>query len=133
MRLDCAAFSQAMLLVRASAGPSKIHGIGLIAREFIPAGTKVWRFEPNFDLEITPERMSELSPAAQEQVMYYAYFHEPTRTFILSGDDDRVTNHSANPNTRCAVDYTYAVRDIHEGEEITGDYAEFVMLSFRPQ
>ncbi|SRR5712691_6804873 len=119
-----------MLLVRASAGSSKIHGTGLIARQFIPAGTIVWKFEPGFDVEMTEEQVKRLSPTAQEQVLYYAYFHQATKTFVLSSDDDRLTNHSDDPNTRCRGDYTYAVRDIQEGEEITNDYRELVMLNF---
>ncbi|MBI5757401.1 MAG: SET domain-containing protein-lysine N-methyltransferase, partial [Planctomycetales bacterium] len=39
-----------MLLVNASAGTSGIHGIGLIANEFIPAGTVVWVLKPDLDL-----------------------------------------------------------------------------------
>ena len=29
---------------------SDIHGIGLFADEFIPKGTKIWEFTPNFDI-----------------------------------------------------------------------------------
>jgi len=120
-----------MLLVKARAGRSDIHGWGLIAQQLIPAGTRVWKFEPGFDLEISELQLETLSEAAQEQVIYYAYFHQPTRTFVLSSDDDRLTNHSDDPNTRCGGDDTFAVRDIHEGEEITCDYDELVMLNFR--
>ena len=42
--------------------------------------------------------------------------------FILSGDDDRFTNHSDDLNTSHHDNEGYAVRDINAGEEITGDY-----------
>jgi SET domain-containing protein len=119
-----------MLLVKASAGPSEIHRLGLIARQFILFGTIVWKFEPHFDVAISESRFRKLSPVAQEQVIYYAYYHQATRTFVLSSDDDRFTNHSGDPNTRSRDDYTYAVRDIEEGQEITNDYGELVMLNF---
>jgi SET domain-containing protein len=79
---------------------------------------------------MTEDQVQRLPVAAREQVLYYAYFDVPTKTFVLSGDDDRFTNHSDNPNTKCQGDCTFAVRDIQEGEEITNDYRELVMLRF---
>ena len=49
---------------------------------------------------------------------------------MLSSDDDRFTNHSDDPNTKCQGQSTFAVRDIQEGEEITNNYRELVMLKF---
>ena len=111
-----------MLLVKASCGPSSIHGIGLIARESIPKGTLFWRFEPGFDLALSPDFVRTLSPSAQERVMWYAYFDQARNAFMLSGDDDRFTNHSDTPNTSHHDNEGYSGRDIDEGEEITGDY-----------
>ncbi len=119
-----------MLLVNAKAGPSRIHGIGLIAQEFIPKGTVVWEFLPGFDVLIPEADLERLSPAAREQAIYWSYFHLATRTFVMSSDDDRFTNHSDDPNTRAVGDCTVAVRDIQPGEEITNDYNELVMLNF---
>jgi uncharacterized protein len=120
-----------MLLVRAKAGPSHIHGLGLIAREFITAGTVVWRFMPRFDVLIRERDMPRLSETARNQVEHYAYFHTDTRTFVLSSDDDRFTNHSDDPNTRPMGDSAVAVRVIRPGEEITSDYSELARLNFR--
>lgn len=89
-----------MLLVNARCGPSKIHGLGLIAREFIPAGTPTWVYQPGFDVEITEEQFLKLSIPSRKQVRYYAAFLLDRRVFILSSDDDRFTNHSPHPNTR---------------------------------
>jgi SET domain-containing protein len=119
-----------MLLVNAQAGPSGIHGIGLIAQEFIPKGTKIWHFMPGFDVSIPEADLQRLSPAARRQLFYYAYFHLGTRTFVLSSDDDRFTNHSDTPNTEPMDDYTIATRDIHPGEDITIDYSDLVVLNF---
>lgn len=121
-----------MLLIRARAGPSQIHGLGLIAQEAIPAGTVMWRFQEGFDVKIPASRLENFSENAREQILYYAYFHEESQTYVLSSDDDRFTNHSDDPNTRAVEDYVYAVRDIAAGEEITSNYDEFFKLSYRP-
>lgn len=111
-----------MLLIYARVGKSAIHGLGLIAGQYIPAGTTIWRFTPSFDVEIPEEVMERLSPAAREQVRYYACYDAATRRFVLSSDDDRFMNHAEQPNTRSQDDSTIAIRDIEEGEEITCDY-----------
>lgn len=115
-----------MLLVNARAGVSVIHGIGLIAREFIPVGTKMWVFQPAFDLALTVEELDELSPAAREQVLHYAWLDDEWGRILLSGDDDRFTNHSETPNTRWEgrSRSTVAVRNILPDEEITFYYRE---------
>ena len=122
-----------MLLVDAKAGPSRVHGTGLIAQAFIPEGARVWAFMPGFDVLIPEDDLERLSPAARAQAIYWSYFHLATRTFVMSSDDDRFTNHADDPNTRVVGDHTVAVRDIQRGEEITNDYNELVMLNFPTQ
>jgi uncharacterized protein len=120
-----------MLFVNAKAGPSPTHRMGLIAQVFIPEGTKIWGFMPGFDLVIPESELAQLSPTAQDQVVYWAYFDLKTREFVLSGDDDRFTNHSDDPNTSVIDDgCTIANRDIYSGEEITTNYAELVIVNF---
>jgi uncharacterized protein len=114
-----------VLLVKAWVGPSKIHGFGLIAAQFIPCGTIVWRLEPTFDILLTREQLDALPAAAQSNVNYYGYFDERLERFVLSGDDDRFSNHSHDANCRFFGDYAVAVRDIQSGEEMTDNYAEF--------
>ena len=111
-----------MLLVNARAGLSEIHGIGLIAKEFIPKGTLIWRFQEGFDLVISEEEMSKLSGPARDQVIWYAYYDKVDKEYILSSDDDRFTNHSDTPNSANIGDDTYAIVDIEPGTEITWDY-----------
>lgn len=119
-----------MLLVNAKSGPSRIHGTGLFAQEFIPKGTKVWEFRPGFDVAITEADLGRLPSASREQAVYWSYFHLATRTFVMSSDDDRFTNHSDDPNTRVVDRCTVAVRDIQLGDEITNDYNELGALNF---
>lgn len=114
-----------MLLVNARAGLSKIHGIGLIAHELIPKGQKVWEFRPGYDMIFSEAEVSAMPAAAQLQVRWYAYYDTEKHEHVLSGDDDRFTNHSDDPNTASDGYATYALRDIHPGEEITWDYRNF--------
>ena len=112
-----------MLMVKASKGPSDIHGVGLIAREAIPRGTTVWRFQPGFDLALPAGMLALLSPTAREQVRYYAYLDATAQVYFLSSDDDRFTNHSDTANTADkGYLQTVATRDIAAGEEVTWDY-----------
>lgn len=126
-----------MLRVNARAGVSTIHGFGLFSKEFIPSGTTIWEFMSGFDIEIPESSVEMLSPPAQQQLRHYAEYVAAQRLFVLSGDDDRFTNHSDTPNTRRRdVDgrqVVYAARDILAGEEITCDYREVVMLGFQPE
>lgn len=120
-----------MLLVDASAGLSKLHGIGLIAREFIPRGARIWALKPGFDLLLTEQEVVALSAASQLQVRHYSYFDEKLQKYVLSSDDDRFTNHSDTPNTKDCGDHSEAVADIQPGEEITADYVEVGTTDFK--
>jgi SET domain-containing protein len=119
-----------MLLVNARAGVSAIHGIGLIAREFIPRGSVVWELRSGFDLVLAEQQVQELSDAAREQVLWYAYYDPAKRVYVLSADDDRFTNHADDPNTANDGNVTFATRDIRPGEEITWDYRPWSGVDF---
>ena len=114
-----------MLTVKAWVGPSKIHGLGLIAHQFIPKGTVIWRLNPEFDVVLTEEQLRNLPPSAQEQVAHYGFFHPELKRYVLCSDDDKFTNHSDDANTRFLGDHAIAARDIKEGEEITDNYSEY--------
>jgi hypothetical protein len=43
-----------MLLVRTRVATSPVHGLGLFAAGYIAHGTEVWRFTPEFDLDLDP-------------------------------------------------------------------------------
>lgn len=111
-----------MLFVRARVGVSTIHGLGLIAQEFIPTGARIWAYQPGFDLALTADELERLSPAAREQTLHYGWYDEDFERVILPADDDRFMNHSLDPNCRWNGSYAEAVRDIRAGEEVTFDY-----------
>jgi uncharacterized protein len=111
--------------VHARVGVSKIHGLGIIAREFIPKGTVTWKLIPGFDVILSEEEVQNLSPSVQEQVRHYAFFHPQLKMHVLCSDDARFTNHSDEANENFCGDYSVAVRDIPMGEELTENYKEY--------
>jgi SET domain-containing protein len=114
-----------MLMVHASAGRSRIHGKGLIAREAIPAGTLIWALRPGFDVEMTKQQFEELARHSREQVARYIYTDVVTGNYILCSDDAKYMNHSDTPNTRTEGRETVAISQIEPGQEITCNYYEF--------
>jgi hypothetical protein len=119
-----------MMLVRTRVAPSAIHGLGLFAVEFIPRGTPVWRFEPGFDREFSPEQFAALPAGAQAHLRWFAYVNRESGGRVLSGDHTCFMNHSPDPNTGAAPGAlppvtTIALRDIAAGEEMTCNYWSF--------
>lgn len=119
-----------MLLVRTYIGPSRIHGMGLFAAEPLAKGTPFWRFEPDFDQAISPERFAVLPELTQQHIRWFAYKSQTDAHYILSGDFCCFMNHSTEPNTGALPDSqppvtTVTLRDIAQGEELTCDYFAF--------
>mgnify|MGYP001584236778 FL=1 len=120
-----------MLLVRTKLGPSKIHGIGLFADEFIPKGTIIWEFVPGFDLKFTEAEIKNFPEITKDFFHYYAYRSIRTGLYILCSDESRHYNHSESPNTTgIEVEGTeeeggdIATLDIQTGQEITYNYKD---------
>lgn len=113
-----------MLMIETYIGPSRIEGLGLFARNGVPAGTLVWTFQENFDHRYSHATFDEMPENARTFLIRYGFLDG--NTFVLAGDHDRFTNHSATPNTvvRDNGD-VFATVDIAAGEEITRDYLSF--------
>jgi SET domain-containing protein len=125
--------------VYARIGPSRIHGVGVLAIRDIPAGTRVFRGED--------ERVTWVSRAVVRRLP------EPLRRLYedfgqLWGDRLGVPrtlnmlsvgwylNHSDRPNVAADDDGRFhALRRIRKGEELTADYRTFAdePLPFRPR
>lgn len=115
-----------MLLIHAEIKNSNIHGIGLFCRFAIPKGTKVWEFNPLFDLALNESDIVDLPESALSFLKMYGYRSVETNEFIVNLDLSRHINHSDNPNLM-SDQYSnyYAADDIPAGTELTCDYREF--------
>jgi hypothetical protein len=120
-----------MLMIKTKLGPSKINGIGLIADQFIPKGTVIWKYSPKFDLIIDHTELNILPEPARNAFLHYAYLNKRTGKYVLCFDNARFFNHSENPNCVGAPSpdddegLDIAGVDIQPGEEMTNDYREF--------
>lgn len=96
-------------------------GYGVVATEFIPAGTITWVLD-KLDREFTPEQFHALDPLYQNILDFYT-FRNNHGNFVLCWDNGRYVNHSFNSNClTTAYDFEIAIRDIHPGEQLTDDY-----------
>ena len=96
-------------------------GYGVVATEFIPAGTITWVLD-KLDREFSPMDFQEMDPIYQEILDTYT-FRNNQGNFVLCWDNGRYVNHSFNSNClTTAYDFEIAIRDIHPGEQLTDDY-----------
>lgn len=96
-------------------------GYGVVATEFIPAGTITW-VQDKLDRAFTKEDLEKLEPIYQDIIETYT-FRNNKGHYILCWDMGRFVNHSFNSNClTTAYDFEIAIRDIQKGEELTDDY-----------
>lgn len=96
-------------------------GYGVVATEFIPAGTITWVLD-KLDREFSPLEFQQMDPIYQDILDTYTYRNNKGN-FVLCWDNGRFVNHSFNANClTTAYDFEIAVRDIHLGEQLTDDY-----------
>ena len=100
---------------------SKEVGHGIVATEFIPAGTITWVLDI-LDREITPKEFEAMDINYQEIVDTYTYRNRNGNRVLL-WDNGRFVNHSFNSNCLItAYNFEIAIRDIEAGEQLTDDY-----------
>ncbi|MGB5273326.1 MAG: SET domain-containing protein, partial [Flavobacteriaceae bacterium] len=100
---------------------SREVGYGVVATEFIPAGTITWVLD-KLDREFTPSAFEAMSPIYQNILDTYTY-RNSDGNFVLCWDLGRYVNHSFNSNClTSAYDFELAIRDIQPGEQLTDDY-----------
>lgn len=100
---------------------SKEIGYGVVATEFMPAGTITWVLD-KLDRQFTPAEVHVLDPLYQDILEFYSYRNNEGN-MVLCWDNGRFVNHSFNSNCfTTAYDFEVAVRDIQAGEQLTDDY-----------
>ena len=96
-------------------------GHGVVATEFIPAGTITWALD-KLDREFSPEAFKAMDALYQDILDTYT-FRNNNGNLVLCWDNGRYVNHSFNSNClSTAYDFEIAIRDIHPGEQLTDDY-----------
>lgn len=96
-------------------------GYGVVATDFIPAGTITWVLD-KLDREFSPIDFQLMEPIYQNILDTYTYRNNKGN-YVLCWDNGRYINHSFNANClTTAYDFEIAIRDIHPGEQLTDDY-----------
>lgn len=116
-----------MIVVPTYLNKSGIHGFGVFSKEFIPKGSKVWEFNPTFDIRFTEEEFEALPPAARAEIEIHLYQPDLGGLLYYESTMGKYMNHDRDPN----VDFTevgigWATRDIQPDEELTCDYRQFM-------
>jgi uncharacterized protein len=121
-----------MLQVPTFVFSSKISGLGLFARNHIPKGTTIWKYDATVDWRVPLETVAQMSMDQRE--FFDKYTYQPFRRdefgnmlclpFVeVCGDFAMFMNHSDTPNCNDPEpEITVVIRDIQPGEEITCDY-----------
>ncbi|MFI8380485.1 SET domain-containing protein [Leeuwenhoekiella sp. NPDC079379] len=96
-------------------------GHGVVATQFIPAGTITWALD-KLDREFTPLEFKKLDVLYQNILETYTYRNK-LGNLVLCWDNGRFVNHSFKSNClSTAYDFEIAICDIQAGEQLTDDY-----------
>lgn len=121
-----------MLLVKHFVSASPIHNLGLFAGEPIKKGREVWRFEPDYDVEIPSAMLADLEANYREVVRDCAEYFADRDVYRLGNDGDIFMNHSDQPSLLDLGDRMIAAWDMPAGEELTCDYRTVHVAGYRP-
>lgn len=110
--------------------PSPAHGLGVFAKEWIPAGTLVWRFDRSMHVCVEAD-LRRYDEETRQKALVGGFYHEPSGKFVWYRDGMDFVNHADTPFANIAAkewtpleqDANYATRDIAPGEELFEDYA----------
>ena len=114
-------------LVKVELRKTPDKGIGSFAAEFLPVNTEISTGSRYFNEKEAVEYLASL-PSQEEKQYWLTHVYGVTDDKI--GEDvyeQPIINHSTSPNMHTVINgyydgYTYALRDIEEGEELTEDY-----------
>ena len=96
-------------------------GYGVVATDFIPAGTITWVLD-KLDREFSPSEVEVMDQLYKDILEVYSYRNR-SGNYVLCWDNGRFVNHSFNSNCfTTAYDFEIAIRGIFPGEPLTDDY-----------
>ena len=110
-------------------------GMGLVAEEFIPKGTKVWEFrEENAKIFSNRQQLLDFLEICSDEsrLNTLSFIYGMGDRAILMQDDSQYMNHSKNSNVESNAEITvnFASRDIQPGDELTIDYLRLHLLDW---
>lgn len=108
---------------------SPIHGMGVFARERIPAGTKIWQFDRSMHVN-NRHTLALLAPETISFALLGGYVHRPSGRFLWYEDGMEFMNHGRVGRANVGLhywpkledDHIVALRDIEAGEEMLENY-----------
>jgi hypothetical protein len=124
-----------MLIAKCTVKPSSIAGVGLFADQDIEKGQIVWHYTPEtcviftravFDTLVASHHKTE--SFLIKYILTYSYYVETFNGLVLCLDNARFVNHCSKPNMwggTSGGQYSIALRDIKQGEELTENYASY--------
>jgi hypothetical protein len=98
-------------------------GLGLFAKEYVKAGSVIWRFVDGFDVKVHVSKLGDLLPVQRSYVE--TYFWREGEYLYTSCDNSVFQNHSVNANSGPKGEDMVALKDIFPGEEILVNYESF--------
>jgi hypothetical protein len=72
-----------MVCVNVKVLPSKIHGLGVFAGQFIPKGAIIWRYTSGFDLKYSKDEISKLPATAQKYLETYSWLSKKSDKYVF--------------------------------------------------
>ncbi len=121
-----------MLVVKHFVARSEIHNLGLFLGEPVSMGKVVWRYEPDFDVELGRAMVDSLPLQYRHIVLDCAEYFADRDVYRLGNDADIFMNHCDRPTLLDLGDVMIAARDISRGEELTCDYRIVQVAGYRP-
>ena len=103
-------------------------GLGLFAKEHIPADSIVWKYVDGVDIKFRIDRLKEFNDAQKEYFKKYAWIEKSDagEEYVCSNaDSSNFINHSNFPNIVNTGIFSVAIRDIEVDEEIFINYNSF--------
>ncbi|MGE9293461.1 MAG: SET domain-containing protein [Puniceicoccales bacterium] len=129
--------SDSLLDIYAEVRPSPIHGCGVFARTFIPAGTTWWKATVDNVMLLGRVQLETLAASRTNKTIngilsaarIYGYYSQRLDSIIVCLDNARYVNHSDEPNSGAPSDgdplCSVTLRDIYAGEEIVENYGHY--------
>ena len=113
-------------LVKAELRMTANKGIGVFAKEFIPANTRIDNFNITYYNEQETMAYLDSLPTDEHRKYWLEHVYGKKGMIACADGDDKMVNHSSNPTLVELEDgHDYTTRDVYEGEELTQDYTAF--------